>query len=93
MSLALPRMMGVGPHFFRTAGIPLVAGRVFGVLGLAGALGPGRAARSLLFEHEAHGPLVLGSAVLVVVTVALGASWLPARWARRVSPVAALRGE
>jgi predicted permease len=66
---------------------------VGGVVGVAGALGLGRLAGSLLFQLEGHDPVVLAMATVVVVLVALGAAWLPARRAARVSPAGALRGE
>jgi predicted permease len=66
---------------------------VGGAIGVAGALALGRLAGSLLFELQAHDPAVLAAATVVVVLVAFGAAWLPARRAARVSPAGALRGE
>ena len=64
-----------------------------GAVGIAGALGIGRAARSMLFELQGHDPVVVvGSAVLLTV-VALGAGYLPARRASKVDPMHALRYE
>jgi ABC-type antimicrobial peptide transport system permease subunit len=62
-----------------------------GVIGLAGALGLGRMARSLLFELQTHDPIALGIAVLLLGCVALAAGWVPARRAAMVDPMHALR--
>ncbi|MBK8250858.1 MAG: ABC transporter permease [Gemmatimonadetes bacterium] len=64
-----------------------------GVIGLAAAVGLGRAARSLLFGLEGHDPVVLGASALLLTVVALGAGYLPARRASRVNPMTALRYE
>jgi len=62
-------------------------------VGLVLALIVTRLMSSLLFEVSPQDPLtILGVAVLLSV-VALGASWLPARRATRVDPMAALRYE
>jgi ABC-type antimicrobial peptide transport system permease subunit len=66
---------------------------VGGVIGVLAALGLGRAAQSLLFGLEGHDPMVAGAAALVLGTVALGAGFVPAWRASRVSPVGALRGD
>ena len=74
----------------RQVGRMLVVG---GILGLAAALGIGRAASSLLFGLQGHDPLAIGSAVVLLVLVALGAGFIPARRAARVEPMRALRYE
>jgi predicted permease len=66
---------------------------VGGVVGVVAALGLGRAARSLLFEVEAHDPWSLLGGVILLSAVALAAGYLPARRAARVDPMVALRGE
>jgi ABC-type antimicrobial peptide transport system permease subunit len=66
---------------------------VGGVIGVAGALALGRAARSLLFGLEGHDPAVVAAAAALVAAVALGAGYLPARRASRVEPTQALRYE
>jgi len=66
---------------------------VGGVIGLAGALGLGRAASSLLYGLKGHDPAVFALAVLALAVVALGAGYLPARRASLVDPVKALRYE
>jgi predicted permease len=62
-----------------------------GVLGIAGALGLGRAAQSLLFGLEGHDPVAFAAAVLLLTGVAFGAGFLPARRAAQVDPMQALR--
>jgi ABC-type antimicrobial peptide transport system permease subunit len=64
-----------------------------GLIGLAAALALGRLARSLLFELEAHDPLVLAAAAILLGLVALGAGFAPALRASRIDPVRALRHE
>jgi putative ABC transport system permease protein len=67
---------------------------VVGVLaGLAGALALSRAIGSLLFELSPTDPLTLGSMAVLLASVALVASYLPARRATRVDPLIALRSE
>jgi predicted permease len=60
-------------------------------VGVAGALALGRATRSLLFELEATDPAVIAVAAALLAAVALGAAYLPAWRASRVSPAGALR--
>ena len=74
----------------RQVGIMTIVG---GVIGIAGALGLGRVARSLLFELEGHDPVVIVLSTLVLTTVALGAGYIPALRASRVEPMQALRYE
>ena len=72
----------------KQVGVMLLIG---GVIGIAGALGLGRAARSLLYELEGHDPVALGIAVVLLACVALAAGWMPARRAAMVDPMHALR--
>ena len=64
-----------------------------GVIGIAGAVGLGRAARSLLFQLEGYDPIVMACSALVLAAVAFGAGFIPALRASRVDPMAALRYE
>jgi ABC-type antimicrobial peptide transport system permease subunit len=63
------------------------------VVGLAGALALGRVIASLLFGLKAWDPVTLATAATLLVVVALGASWIPARRAAAVDPSRALRAE
>jgi predicted permease len=64
-----------------------------GVVGLAGAVGLGRAAKSLLFELEGYDPTVLIASATLLTLVALGAGFVPAQRASRIDPMRALRYE
>jgi predicted permease len=64
-----------------------------GVVGLAGAIGLGRLAESLLFELKGWDPIVLGAAAVMLTIVALGAGFIPAHRASQVEPMRALRYE
>jgi predicted permease len=66
--------------------VGLIAG---GALGLAGA----RAVRSMLFEVQPNDPWIVGGGAALLGVIALVASYLPARRAARIDPLAALRGE
>ena len=66
---------------------------VGGFVGLTAALALGRSMRSLLFELEAHDPLALAGAALLLALVALGAGFVPAARASRIDPMRALRYE
>jgi predicted permease len=63
------------------------------VLGIVGALGLTRVLASLLYEVKPTDPVTLIGVSLVLLTVALAASWLPARRAMNVDPMEALRCE
>jgi predicted permease len=62
-----------------------------GAVGIAAALGLGKAARSLLYELEGHDPIVFGLSLLLLTVVATTAGWVPARRASQVHPMQALR--
>jgi predicted permease len=64
-----------------------------GAIGIAGAIGLGRAASSLLFQLQGYDPTVIISAASALVLVAFGAGLLPALRASRIDPMAALRYE
>jgi len=63
------------------------------ILGLAGALAVGRSLESLLYGMPPNDLLTLGGAAVSFALVALAASWVPARRAAKVDPIAALRTE
>ncbi|HUG09497.1 MAG TPA: ABC transporter permease [Opitutaceae bacterium] len=63
------------------------------LIGLVGALFLSRAMTSLLFEVKPTDPVVYAAVALVLIAVALVASYLPARRAARIDPLVALRDE
>ena len=72
----------------RQVGVMLLIG---GGIGIAGALGLGRAARSMLYQLEGHDPGAMAIAVVLLACVALAAGFIPARRAALVDPMHALR--
>jgi len=63
------------------------------VAGLAGSLAVTRLLASMLFGVDAHDPWSLAAAPAVLLAVALGAAWLPARRAALIDPIRTLREE
>ncbi len=63
------------------------------VLGLAGALAAARALAGLLYQVPAWDPVTFLAVAVLLTAVALAASWLPARRAAAVDPIAAIRAE
>lgn len=62
-----------------------------GALGVCGALGLTRLIESMLFEVTATDPLTFAGVAVLFLVVALGATFLPARRAARIDPMAAFR--
>jgi putative ABC transport system permease protein len=60
-------------------------------VGIAGSAGLTRLLHSLLYEVRPLDPLVLGGVSLLLVMVALLASYVPARRAAKIDPISALR--
>jgi ABC-type antimicrobial peptide transport system permease subunit len=61
--------------------------------GVGVAFGSARVVRSMLFEVSPYNPIVVGAAILTLVTVGVLACLLPARHAAAVDPMQALRAE
>jgi predicted permease len=60
-------------------------------LGTVAALVAGKWLEPLLFNESSRDPMVFGGVGLILLVVATGASWVPARRASRVDPQVALR--
>jgi putative ABC transport system permease protein len=63
------------------------------IVGAAGALACSRLIAGMLYGTGAGDPLVLASCAAIMLAVAVGAAWLPARRAASVDPMEALRIE
>jgi putative ABC transport system permease protein len=63
------------------------------VLGAAVALAAVRVIESMLYEVNPIDPLTFGAVALLVILIALVASYVPARRALRVDPAEALRAD
>ena len=61
--------------------------------GVAGALALGRVVASLLYGLKPWDPTTFAASALLLILVALAASWIPARRAAGVDPIRALRHE
>jgi len=62
-------------------------------IGVAAALGLTRLMASLLYGVTARDPIAMTSVALLLIGVALAATYIPARRASRVDPVVSLRYE
>lgn len=63
------------------------------VVGVIAAFGCARLIRSMLFGVTANDPSTIAGGMLLLLVVALIATWIPARRAASVQPIAALRHE
>jgi putative ABC transport system permease protein len=63
------------------------------VAGLALAAAAARLIRGLLFDVSAADPATFVAAPIVLLAIAIVASYIPARRATRIDPIIALRGE
>jgi ABC-type antimicrobial peptide transport system permease subunit len=63
------------------------------VVGMAAALMLTRAVKSMLYGIEPNDPVTFLSGILLLIGVALAASWIPAKRAAGVQPMEALRHE
>jgi predicted permease len=89
MALGATRRVLIVPIIGRAVGL-VVAGLA---IGLPGALAGAGALGSLLYGLSPQDPLAFAATVVVSMSVATAAAWLPARRASRVEPVVALRQE
>jgi putative ABC transport system permease protein len=89
--------MALGAQQASVVGLVLREGILLAALGIAfglvGASALGRVLGVFLYGVGSGDPLTFASAALLLVAVALAASWIPARRAARVDPMAALRAE
>ena len=81
---------GVTRWVLRQSLVPVIIGIA---VGLAGALGTGWLLKGLLFGVAPNDPVTLTLVPLLLATVTLVASWLPARRATRIDPAVVLRQE
>ena len=63
------------------------------VAGVAASFALTRLVKSMLYGIQPYDPPTMAGGVLILLTVALAASWIPARRAARVQPMEALRHE
>lgn len=73
-------------------GTLLMAG-IGAILGSAGALALVQLIKSRLYGVAPHDPITLAGSVLLLLTVAVLAAWIPARRAAKIDPMVALRCE
>jgi putative ABC transport system permease protein len=74
----------------RQSMLPIVVGLV---LGVAGAIGASQLLTTFLYDVRPTDPRVISAVSILLVVVGIVASWLPARRAAMVDPLAALREE
>jgi ABC-type antimicrobial peptide transport system permease subunit len=63
------------------------------VAGVGASLMLTRLVKSMLYGIQPYDPLTMAGGILILLAVALAASWIPARRAARVQPMEALRHE
>jgi putative ABC transport system permease protein len=89
--------MALGADGRRVAGMVLGQAAALAAVGVAvgvvAALLATRVMESLLYDVRAADPWVLGGVAVLLMAVALFASWVPARRASRVDPITALKAE
>ena len=89
--IALGALAGSVTRLIVRRGVILAAIGV--AIGVALAVGATRGMASLLYGVRPSDPVAFAVAVVVLLAVAIGASWIPARRAARLDPVRALRME
>ncbi len=93
--IGLRMALGAAPDRVRGMVLGQVAIMTFAgsLVGLAGALGVGKAAQSMLFQMTGADPAVLALSATALAVVALAAGFIPAHRASRVDPMRALKYE
>jgi predicted permease len=93
--IGLRMALGAAPARVRSMVLRQVAWMtlVGGTIGLAGAVGVGYSAGSVLFELKAWDPAVLTISAVLLTMVAIAAGFIPAHRASQVDPMIALRYE
>jgi predicted permease len=93
--IGLRMALGAAPNRVRGMVLRQVANMtlVGGLVGLAGALGVGKGAQSILFQMTGADPTVLAVSTVALALVALCAGFIPAHRASRVDPMTALKYE
>ena len=93
--IGLRMALGAAPGRVRTMVLRQVAWMtlVGGIVGLAGAVGVGYSAGSILFEMKPWDPVVLAVSAVLLTLVAISAGFIPARRASLIDPMTALRYE
>jgi ABC-type antimicrobial peptide transport system permease subunit len=93
--IGLRMALGAAPGRVRAMVLRQVAWMTLigGIIGLAGAVGVGYSAGSILFELKAWDPAVLTISAVLLTMVAIAAGFIPARRASLIDPMTALRYE
>ena len=93
--IGLRMALGAAPGRVRSMVLRQVAWMtaIGGIVGLAGAVGLGYSAGSILFEMKPWDPLVLAVSAVLLTLVAISAGFIPARRASLIDPMTALRYE
>jgi ABC-type antimicrobial peptide transport system permease subunit len=93
--IGLRMALGAAPSRVRRMVLSQVAWMtaIGGVIGLAGAVGVGRAAQSVLYELKGNDVSVFALSALLLSAIALAAGFVPAHRASRLDPMRALRYE
>jgi predicted permease len=93
--IGLRMALGAAPGRVRSMVLRQVAWMtaIGGIVGLAGAVGVGYSAGSILFEMKPWDPVVLALSAVMLTLVAISAGFIPARRASLIDPMTALRYE
>jgi putative ABC transport system permease protein len=91
--IALRMALGASPRLVSRSIVmeSLVLAATGATIGMMGALGASRFARTMLFGVAPQDPVTLVTSVVVLLVVVVAASWLPARRASLIDPSRAMR--